>query len=163
VSGVTVAELLAEIRGWDFRMHAEGFGIGDDEAVDRALASLKLDAVSGTGEERFRLTYGPPDRRPILIHISGDPEVVEEERGEAEELLDRIHSEEKSKIRSHLSRMVEVIMVELGWSQLEDMGVVFAGMVSEHMAFVRDGLIRDPYDAWWAIDDHIPIRLTEPE
>jgi hypothetical protein len=161
VADVTAAEILSGIHGRDYHTAAEAYGIDDDEAVDRAFASLKLDALAEP--VRFRLTYGPPDRRPIVIHLCADSEVVAEEREEAEELLDQARGEGKDRIRSHLARVVEVVAVELGWSQLEDMGVVLAGMVSEYLAIVGGGLIRDPEDVWWAIENHLPIRLAGPK
>jgi hypothetical protein len=163
VDRVTVAELRAEIEGWDLPTAAEGYGIDDEDAVDRALASLMLEPLDGPAGVRFRLTYGSPKRRPILIHVWSDAELVAEERDEAEEVLEQARGEGEGRIRTHLERVVEVVAVELGWTQLEDMGVVFAGMVSEHLAIVGDGLIRDPYDVWWAVERDCPTRLAGPE
>jgi hypothetical protein len=163
VAHVTATEILTEIDRWDFYTTAEGFGIDDDEAVKRALDSLKFETVDGLGAVRFRLTFGPPGRRPILIHAHSDPEVIAEEMDEADELLDQACGEGVDQIRAHLAHVVEVVMVELGWSQLENMGVVFAGMVSEHLAIAGAGLIRDPYDVWWAMKDHVPIQLAGPQ
>jgi hypothetical protein len=162
VDNVTTADIRSEIDGWDFPTAAEAYGI-DDETVERGLASLKLVPLDGAGGVRFRLTYGPPTRRPILIHVWADPERIAEERDEAEEELDRAHGAGEGRIRSHLERLVEVVAVELGWSQLEDMGVVFAGMVSEYFAVVGEGIIQDPYDVWWAMEDHCPMRLAGPD
>ncbi len=163
VERVTAVDILAAMDNWDFHTSAEGYGIGDDEVVDRALASLKLERDAGPGDVRFRLTYGPPKRRPILIHAHTDPEVLAEERDEAEELLEEASGESIERVRAHLSRMVEVVSVELGWSQLEDMGVVLAGMLSEYLAVIGDGLIRDPRDVWWVVEDHVPILLASSE
>lgn len=163
VDHLTAAEILSGIDGCDFRTTAEGYGIEDDEAVDRSLAHLTLEPVAATGGVRFGLTYGPSTRRPILIHVWTDPEVVEEELDESDELLDRLSGNSAGQIRSHLDRVVEIVAVELGWSQLEDMGVVFAGAISEYLASVGNGLIRDPYDVWWAVEDHVPIRIAKPE
>ena len=38
--------------------------------------------------------------------------------------------------------VVEVAALELGWNQLEDMGVGLAGQVAEYLARIGDGLIR---------------------
>jgi hypothetical protein len=163
VDHVTAADIRSEIDRWDFPTAAEAYGIDDDEAVGRAVASLKLEPLDGPGPVRFRLSYGPPNRRPILIHVLPDPELVEEVREEAKELLDRARGEGEGRIRSHLSGVAEVVALELGWSQLRDMGVVLAGMVSEYFAIIGAGLIRDPYDVWWAVENHCPIRLAGPE
>ncbi len=163
VEHVTVAEIQSEINGWDFHTAAEMYGIDSDEVVDQALASLKLDRDDGTDGVRFRLTYGQPGFRPILIHIWSDPERIEEEREEAEERLARVHGDGKEVILSHLGRIVEVVALELGLGQLEDMGVVLAGMVSEYLARVGDGLILDPYNGWWAIENDCPVQLARAE
>jgi hypothetical protein len=159
---MTAAEILSEINRWDFHKAAKGYGIDDDEAVDRAIASLKLDSADGVGGVRFRLTYGRPQRRPILIHIHRDPEVITEEKDEEEELLDEATGQGVDRVRAHLGQTVEVVAVELGWSQLEDMGVVFAWMVSEYLAVVGDGLIRDPHDVWWGMEDNVPVQIAGP-
>src|SRR5262249_34474041 len=145
VDHVTVAEILAAIDGWDWHTAAEAYGVDDDEAVDQALASLKLEAADGAGGLRFQLTYGPPGHRPILIQTHTDVEVLGEERDEAEELLDDANGDSVDRVRAHLDSVVAVVVVELGWSQLEDMGVVFAGMVAEYLSSVGGGLIRDPH------------------
>jgi hypothetical protein len=60
--------------------------------------------------------------------------------------------------------VVEVVSFELGWSQLEDMGVVIAGQVAEYIARIGDGLIVDQNDDWWTIGEHgIPKILVGPE
>ncbi len=161
VAQVTAAEIRSEIDRWDFATAAEAYGI-DDEAVAPALDSLRLEPEDGAGGVRFRLTYGRPERRPILIHVHSDPEAIAEVRDEAKKLLDGACGQGVDRAREHLARMVEVVAVELGWTQLEDMGVVFAGMVSEYLASVGDGLIRDPYDVWWAMEDNAPVRIAGP-
>lgn len=162
VDRVTTADILAAIESWDFRTSAEGYGIDDDEAVDRALASLKPESDAGDGV-RFRLTYGPPGSRPILIQFHSDADLIAEMRDEAEELLDQARGQGVERIRTHLGSIVEVVAIELGWSQMEDMGVVFAAMMSEYLAGVGSGLVRDPQNVWWAVEEHVPVRLAEPE
>jgi len=163
VDHVTATDIRSEIDRWDFPTAAEAYGIDGEETVHQGLASLKLEPLDGSGQVRFQLRYGPPNRRPILLHVLSDPESVKEVREEAEELLERVGGEGEVRIRSHLDRMVAVVALELGWSQLEDMGVVFAGRVSEYHALIGEGLIRDPYDVWWAVENHCPIRIAGPE
>ena len=78
-------------------------------------------------------------------------------------MLEKARGQGVDRIRNHLARMAAVVAVELGWSQLEDMGVVFAGMVSEYLAIAGDGLIRDPHDVWWAMEDNVPVEIAAPE
>jgi hypothetical protein len=163
VEHVTAAELLSQINRWDFHTAAEVYGIDDGEAVHRAIDSLKLEPDDGPGGVKFRLTYGRPERRPILVHVWSDQEVIEEERDEAEELLERACGQGVSQIRDRLAVMVSVVAVELGWSQLDDMGLVFAGMVSEYLATVGDGVIQDPHDAWWVMEQEVPVQIAGPE
>src|SRR5258708_877983 len=93
VGHVTASEILARGEGWDYHTVAEVYGIDDDETVNQALALLNFEPVGGPGTVRFRLSYGPPSRRPVLIHVFADPESVEEVRDEAEELLDAARGE----------------------------------------------------------------------
>ena len=46
---------------------------------------------------------------------------------------------------------------------MAEMEVVFAAMMAEYLAIVGGGLFRDPQDVWWAVEDHGPVRLAEPE
>lgn len=163
VDQVTFAEILSEMKRGDFYTAAEVYGLVDEAAVDRALDSLKLESGDGTGGVRFRLTYGQPERRPILVYIFSDREVIAEDQDEGVELLDKASGLGVERIRIHLDRIVEVVHVELGWSQLEDIVVVFAGMVSEYLAIVGEGLIRDPYDVWWAMEDMAPVEIAAPK
>jgi hypothetical protein len=54
------------------------------------------------------------------------------------------------------------VAVELGWTQIEDMGVVLASLLAEFMAGVADGLLVDPMDAWWAVEGGVPVQLAGP-
>ena len=98
----------------------------------------------------------------MLIHVHTGKDVLTEEQDEAEEWLDAAGGEGVERIRVHLNSTTEMVAIELGWSQLKDMGVVFAGMVAEYMAGAGCGLIRDPHGVWWAVDDQIPVQLAAP-
>jgi hypothetical protein len=162
VGNVSADDIRSGINGWDFHTAAVGYWIDGNDQIDCAVASRNVEPVAGAGGVRFRLTYGPQVRRPILIHFFADPEVIAEERDEALELLGDARGKGKRRIRNHLDEVIEVVMVELGLSQLEDMGIVFADVVSEYLASVGGGLLRDPDDVWWTAEKGIPVRLAGP-
>jgi hypothetical protein len=85
---------------------------------------------------------------------------VRAQREEMLEELEGVGGKSVDRVRTHLRQTVEVVALELGLSQLEDMGVVIAGQIAEYVASVADGVIRDPNDEWWAIEDHVPVRLV---
>jgi hypothetical protein len=62
-------------------------------------------------------------------------------------------------VRTALSGVTEVASVELGIWQLEDMGLVIAGQVTEYLAVVCGGLIRDTDDQLWTMRRGVPKLL----
>ena len=61
-----------------------------------------------------------------------------------------------------LAGTVAVAAVELGLAQLDDMGLVIASRIAEHLAEVGGGLIRDPSEAWWEVRKGVPKELLGP-
>ena len=165
VSHLTADDILAGIDNAqiDFHTIAEGFGIEDEKVVDQALARLRIEAVSEPEGVKFRLRYRPPTFRPILIHVWDEPGRVQTEREEGLEQLEEVKGKAVKRVRSHLDQVAEVVALELGWSQLEDMGIVLAGQVAEYLATIGDGLIRDQNEDWWAVEDHVPVLLIGPK
>jgi len=165
VSHLTANDILGGIEDAhvDFHTVAEGFGIEDEEVVDQALGQLQIEPVSETGGVKFRLRYRSAEFRPVLIHLWDDAEILQEEREEALEQLEEVKGKAVKRVRSHLDRVVEVAALELGWSQVEDMGIVLASQVAEYLAMIGDGLIRDQNDDWWAVEDHVPVLLIGSE
>jgi hypothetical protein len=162
VADVTADGILASIRNTDLWSVAEDFGIEDDEAVCSAVDALRVEPVTGQPDIRFRLSYRPPEYRPVLVHVWADPERVRTELEEAAERLEDAAGDGIGRIRMHLGRVVEVVAVELGWSQMSDMGVVLASQVAEFLAGVADGLVLDENDAWWAVEGGVPVQLAGP-
>src|SRR5207249_3584349 len=87
VAGVSADDILAGIRDTDFWTVAEGFGIEDDEAISSAVDALRIEPVTDQPAIRFRLSYRPPEFRPVLVHVWADPERVRTELEEAAERL----------------------------------------------------------------------------
>jgi hypothetical protein len=146
----------------DFYIIAEGFGIEDEREVDRALSGLRVEPVGEADGVKFRLRYRPPKFRPVDIHFWTDPDRVREEREEAVEQLGGTTGTGVKQVQKHLGRVVEVVALELGWSQLEEMAVVLAGQVAEYFAVVGNGLIRDQNDDWWTMKSGAPRLLVGP-
>ena len=159
VRKVTAAQLRKVIDDADIHTIAEGFGIDDDD-VDQALAQFSIEPVTRQEGVKFCLRYRHARYRPVLIHLWVKAARVKTEREEALEQFDGIQGRGVGSVRRHLSRVVEVVAVELGWDQLEDMGVVLGGQVAEYFASVGAGLIRDQNDDWWTVKNRIPALLV---
>jgi hypothetical protein len=159
---VTPDGIRAAIDAADLRTLAESLGMEDEEVVAGAPTRLRIEPGDGAGGVRCRLRYRDSLPRPLEVHVwTGDAE-IDEMREEELERLDETDGEGLARIRSHLGRTVAVGAVQLGWSQLEDMGIVLAGVIAEHLAAVGDGLIRDPKDHWWAIEEGVPVLIAGP-
>lgn len=157
VSSLAPAELLAGIlgrdssalAGVDYWTLAEGFGIDDEEVVDAALDVLRVRPERAKGLDPLEVCYRPElDARPIVVHCWSEPERVAEELAEAEE--NRSPSPEALP-RLRASR--EVVGLELGFSQLEDMGIVIAYELARWLAQKGDGIVVDDDDQWLAVDE----------
>lgn len=160
IAGVTRDELMTAIGDVvDFYTIAEGFGIEDEAVVDAALQALEIDGDNGF----FELRYRDVSARAIQVEVFDDPELVRETCKEAEERIDEAYAAGAKRVREHLTRVVEIASFELGFSQLEDMGIVIAGQLAEHLAKAGSGLICDQNDDWWRLDDDaIPRVLVGP-
>jgi hypothetical protein len=149
VARITASDLVAALGAADLHMSAEAFGIDDESVVDDALAQLRIESIAGLADVRFRLTYAA-DNRPVLIHLCDDP--VEE----LEEALEEVQDE---RVRACVQQAVEVVMVELRPSQLEDMGIILAEQVAETFASAGRGLVRDENDDWWAVEHGVLVLV----
>lgn len=155
VSSLTPTELLAGIcgedpsalAGVDYWTFAEGFGIEDEEVVDAALDVLRVRPGRERGLE-CEVCYQPElDARPIVVHCWSEPERVAEEIHEAEE-----NRSPPSAAIERLRASREVVGLELGISQLEDMGIVIAYEIARWLAQKGDGLVADDDDQWFRIE-----------
>lgn len=157
VAALTAASLRTGIEHDDYHILAESFGIDDDDAVDRAVRALRVVPAARPAGVRFRVRFGTP--RPLLVHVWDSPERVATEREEAEEQFDTSTGGVPRRIRLHMDWVTAVVAVEMGWGQLDDMGIVFGCLLAEHVAATCGGLIRDPHDAWWAMKKGRAVRI----
>jgi hypothetical protein len=152
VSRLTPSELLAGITdrdrsaaaGVDYATLAEDYGV-DADAVAPALAQLAVRATSDAPLD-FEIGFAT-DGRPLVLHLWDAPERVAEELEEAKEVRSV-----PATIADRLAETKEIVAIELGYSHLEDMGIVFAFEVARYLAQNGDGLIVDDDDAWQVVD-----------
>lgn len=147
IDDVTPHELRTGIRENDYWTLAEQYDV-DDDLVDAALALLRIEADN----HGFQLQYRPKGERQIAIHCWTAPERVKEEIEEVLELFDGDSSETATLIQEHMKNVQSVIGIELDFSQLEDMGVVFAYEVARWFGQHRGGLIKGDDDNWSMIE-----------
>ena len=158
VAALTAASLRAGIEHDDYHILAESFGIDDDDAVDRALRALRVTPAVRPADVRFRLRYG--SHRPLFVYITDNSVEVSTQREESLEQFDTPTGRVPPRIRKHLDSLVAVVSVEMGWSQLDDMGIVFGCLLAEHVAATCGGIIRDPHDAWWAMKRGRAVKIA---
>ncbi|HEY7153516.1 MAG TPA: hypothetical protein VH575_06125 [Gemmataceae bacterium] len=164
VSHVTAGDITAALDAVDFYTVAEGFGIEDEAVVEQALSRLRVETVADAPQIRFRVSYRASKTRPLFIHHWTGAERVREELDEVEaEYLAGRSERGVSQVRKALSATVEVVAVELGLGQLEDMGLVIAGQIAEYFAGVGAGPIRDTGDEWWTVRRGVPKLLLGRE
>ncbi|MGL6073869.1 MAG: hypothetical protein ACRC8S_06890 [Fimbriiglobus sp.] len=160
---ITPADVAAYLRGpkVDFDILAETFGIEDKAVVERAVEALRVETVAGQLGEWFEVRYRPAKYRPLVVYLWSDPARVQTELAETEEnYLAGRRDRGVNQVRTVLKGVTAVAAVELGGSQLEDMGLVIAGQVAEYLAGVADGVIRDTGDEWWAVHRGVPKLLA---
>jgi len=151
VAHISPDQLLAEISKADLATLAEDYNVAEEQ-VKPARANLHIQAALQTKFDIYKLHYRTPEQRPVAIRRSAAPATVSEEVREALERLEGKQGTAADKLRGHLGQVTEVISVELGWSQLKDMGIVLAYEVARSVAQVGEGYIRDDDGAWSYVD-----------
>jgi|GEM_PF-3127587 len=155
IGGLEPADLLAGLRdldrdapaGVDYWTLAEDYGIEDTALVDAALNVLRVDATGKGIDCEVRYQAGD-DARPVVLHVWDDPERVAEELEEAADVRSP-----PEQIAERLKQTKAIVGIELGASQLEDMGVVIAYEVARWLAQRGDGLIVDDDESWQVVRD----------
>ena len=140
---VRADQMLAGIRDNDYWTLAEQYEI-DEDLVDHALAMLTIDS----DDNGWQLRYRPAGERQLAIHRWASRDRVTEEVDEVLESFDNDSSDVATRVRQHLSKVQTVIGIEMGFSQLEDLGIVFAFEISRWFGRCKGGLIKDDDGKW---------------
>lgn len=155
VAGLADEQLAAGLRGGDpdapagvdYLTLAEDYDL-DEHEVEAALEQLAIVRV-GDGPLDVELRYRPEaDARPIVVHRWHEPARVAEE---IEEAFD--NREPPDEAHAWLRACREVVGIELGFSQLDDMGLVIACELARYLAQKGDGVIVDDEGEWFAVED----------
>ncbi len=153
VASLSAEQLLAGITdkdpsasaGVDYQTLAESYDLDDS----LALVALERLAITPLGESPLdvSLTY-EPGARPIVVHWTDAAERIRVELEEARELR-----RPPPWALERFSSVREIVMIELGFSQLESMGIVFAFELARYLAQKGDGFIVDDDKRWREIVD----------
>lgn len=137
--------------GVDYAELAEEYEIAEDD-MNEALAQLSVLAVSNKPLD-VEIRYGAK-ARPIVVHLWSDPARVAEE-------LDETHDgrEPPDGALPYLEACREIVGIELGFSQLDDMGLVLACELARYLAQKGDGIFVDDNNEWYAVEDG---EFTDP-
>jgi hypothetical protein len=136
--------------GVDYNALADDYGV-DEKLVDPALKNLEIASVepaNADGFTRYSLRYTAADTRPVLIHRWTDSDHLKKET--VDETIELLTSRQRF-IAELLQRTKEVIGIEFGYSQLEDMGVVLAYEVARYLGARGDALIQNDLGKWLII------------
>ena len=150
------AQQLADgLRNRDPRAPAgvDYLALGEEYELDEAEVSAALEhlVVEAAGDKPLdvEIRYRPePDARPIIVHLWDQPDRIADE---VEEAIDGRDPPEGA--GPYLSACREVVGLELGFGQLEDMGLVLACELARYLAQKGDGVIVDDENEWYAVDD----------
>lgn len=144
VSTISAKQLETLISGADY------FTLAEDYDVDDALVSPAVKAL--TVSQDLEVSFG--DARPIVVHLWKDAGRVAEELAE----MHQVRSPPASQLE-RLETTKEIVGIELGFSHLENMGVVIAYEIARHLAQLGEGLIVDDDDRWQVVDDGAFVEL----
>lgn len=148
IGQIALDTLSDEIAGNDFWTLAEQYDV-DECLVDPALAALRFESMN----HGFRMHYRCGDERPLVIHFWETSGQVEEEILEVLEVLKNAPGANALRISRHMQHVKSVVGIELGVSQLHDMGIVFAYEIARWFGTHRSGFIKSYDDNWCTIED----------
>lgn len=154
VASIEPALLLSGIRdgdpeapaGIDYTTTAEDYEV-DDALVGPALKHLAVEPDSDRPLDLCVRYHADPERRPIVLHRWAEPARVAEELRECAE-----NRSPPAAAGPVLERCCEVVGIELGFSQLEDMGVVLAYELARYLAQKGAGVVVDDEGRWFTVD-----------
>jgi hypothetical protein len=157
---ITPSDLLEALDLPDPYLEAEVYGIEDEAIVDASIALLRIEASTPDEFRNFELYYGNESSRPIVIDRKAAVAVVQELI--AEEVAERLAHATGSgvqRIRAHLSQVCEIVDFELGYEQLQDMGLVFSLACARFVAETGHGFLKDQDGIWWEAREGMWTRI----
>ncbi|MBL8809503.1 MAG: hypothetical protein JNM43_04935 [Planctomycetaceae bacterium] len=143
-------ESLATLRENDFWTLAEDYGVGDEQ-VSPALKLFRIEK----SKDGFQLIYRPAGERQLAIRCWTSPDRVAEEIAEVKDLP----GDSNPPLIDSIAATRAVVAVELGASQMTDMGIVFAYEVARWLGSHKNALIKGVDDDWSRIVDSGFVRL----
>ncbi len=148
VDSIDPDQLLAGLSQADYWTLAEVYEV-NEELVDPALARLQI-IPSG---ENLQLHYRPEGERQLEIHRWTNGARIAEEIREVLEWIGEDRSERASAIQAFLPKVQGIVAVEMGFGQLEDLGIALAYEIARWFAHNCRGLIMDHNDKWFRTTD----------
>jgi hypothetical protein len=150
----TPEELLAELRRADWWTLSEDHQLPDG-AVELALGQLGIEAC-GEGPFDLELRYAGAGARPLVLHAWTGQARVAEELEEAREIR-----EPPAGVDDALDQCTVVFGIEMGWSQLADMGAVFGWELARLLAQRGRGVVVDDDHEWFRVTCEGPLELVD--
>jgi hypothetical protein len=152
VAHIHPADILMGIQSTNLFTAAQAYDIHDAEIVREALAHMHVDPGRQPGFVAYELSYRPSTERQVMIRRWTEPAVVQADIADTFAKLAYVYDAGADWIRAHLGQVQEIVAIEMGRAQLDDMGVVLAYEVARWLATIADGLIEADDGAWWIAD-----------
>ena len=146
---VTPAALDAALAQADFWTLAEIYAI-DEAQVIPALACLRIESENPTEFQHYNVIYREPKYRPVCITRCAGAAVVAQ-LAELHATLMAQGMGANAEIIRHLEQVIEIVNIELGYTQLADMGLLIAYEIARFLAMLGNGLVQDAAGSWWRI------------
>jgi len=132
-------ESLGSMRENDYWTLAEDYDV-DDELVSPALNLFKITEA----KDGFQLSYRPDGERQLAIRCWTTPERVAEEISEVKESI----GTSNPALAESIAAAKAVVAIELGASQMKDMGIVFSYEVARWFGTHKNAFIKGVDDDW---------------
>ena len=149
-------QLRNDILQNDYFTLAEQYDI-DEALVALALTALRIVPDNGGYEVHYAAESDSNEQqlrsRPVVIHIWESPDRVQEEIEEVLECLNGASGYPTALIEQHLSEVQAVAGIDIGASQFQNMGIVFAYEIARWFGKNRTGLINDVDENWSLIEN----------
>lgn len=135
-----IEEINSGISAADWWTLAEEFDI-EEEEVDDFLDSLKWSS--------FPISFYQDGKRPVQITVYGESERLKEE------IMEIRQRKLPTPVQNHMENVTSVVILELGFTQLNTMFEIVAFEIAYWLADTRHGLILSPHGLWF---DHFDNR-----
>ena len=146
---VSVEKLLEEIRLNDYESL-----VGDYHVKKDLIApAMEMLAIESRDAELWFWYKEDRSQRPVIVQRWTEPDTVKEEVNTARQIVRDQGIKHEADILARLAKTTDIVGIEMGPEQLQDMGVVFAYEIARWFGENRHGLILGDDGSWSLVND----------